>query len=116
MFSIPKFTIGDRISGKHYVIVTHGRPQCIPKEVESTIVQSVKTAAQRGVGLTVQQLLLRTNLLCKRLAVASPLYPDFKAGKNWWSGLKRRHDLTIRTSWVCQSSHDESEGCFEVLY
>ena len=56
---------------------------------------NVRTA-QRGVGLTVQQLLLRTNLLCKRLAVASPSYPDFKAGKNWWSGLKRRHDLTIR--------------------
>jgi len=89
MYSIPKSTNGDRISGKHLIIVTHGRHQCIPKEVESTFVQSVK----RGVGLTVQPLLLRTNLLCKRLVVANP---STLISKNWWSGLKRRHDLTSR--------------------
>lgn len=59
MYSIPKSTIGDRISGKYPIVVTHGRPQYIPKEEEDTIVQCVKTAAQCGVGLTVQQLILR---------------------------------------------------------
>jgi len=78
-------------SGKHPIIVTHGRHQCIPKVVESTFVQSVK----RGVGLTVQPLLLRTNLLCKRLVVANPSTLT-SISKNWWSGLKRRHDLTSR--------------------
>jgi len=51
---------------------------------------------RREVCQTVQQLLLRRNLLCKRLGVANPSYPDFNASKNWWSVLIRHHDLIIR--------------------
>ena len=53
-------------------------------------------AARRGIGLTRKQVLLRTSVLCNRLEISSR-YSNFKAGKDWWEGLKRRHpDVVIR--------------------
>lgn len=89
-FGVPKSTIGDRISGKHELHVKNGRPPCIPREIEEKIVHALKIAARRGIGLTRRQVLSRTNLLCKRMKIGSG-YKKFKAGKDWFEGLKKRH-------------------------
>lgn len=41
-YKVPRSTIGDRISGKHDVLVRHGRPPAVPREVEDVIVATVK--------------------------------------------------------------------------
>lgn len=46
-FHIPKSTLADRVSGKFSLIVTHGRPAAIAKDIEETIVKCVKIAADR---------------------------------------------------------------------
>ena len=95
-FGVPKSTIGDRMSGKHEIHVEHGRPPHIPREIENMIVDAVKMAARRGIGLTRKQVLRRTSVLCQRLDIGSR-YANFKAGKDWWEGLKCRHpDVVIR--------------------
>ncbi|MES9881787.1 MAG: helix-turn-helix domain-containing protein [Sedimenticola sp.] len=95
-FGVPRATVGDRASGRFETNVQHGRPPCIPKVLEAKMVESVKIAARRGIGLTRKQILVRTNVLCKRSKIGSG-YPNFKAGKDWWEGVKRRHpDLTVR--------------------
>ncbi|XP_045181703.2 tigger transposable element-derived protein 6-like [Mercenaria mercenaria] len=94
-YNIPKSTLADRASGRYEVNVTHGRPCAIPIEVEKKIVVRVKVAAERGIGISRKQLLLRTNVLCQRIQVHTS-YKNFHAGKNWWEGLKRRHGLTLR--------------------
>jgi hypothetical protein len=86
-FAIPKSTIADRISGKHPDDVGHGRPPSIPPDVENKIVQSVKVAAQQGMGITRKQLLLRTAVLCKKLKIKRDEKP-FTPGKDWWEGVK----------------------------
>jgi hypothetical protein len=98
MFNVPKSTIGDRISGRFDINqpVQHGRPPAIPIDIENKIVSSVKMAAKLGVGLSRKQILARTNVLCKRTKIQIA-YPNFKAGKDWWDGLRRRHpEITIR--------------------
>lgn len=94
-FQIPKSTIADRISGRFPVNVTHGRPCAIPHEIESKIVECVKIAAERGIGLSRKQVILRANVLCQRLNIKTS-YPNFKAGKNWFEGLKKRHNLVLK--------------------
>ena len=89
-------TIRDRISEKHDLHAEHCRPPHIPREIENKIVDSVKMAARRGTGLTRKQVMLRTNVLGKRLDISSR-YSNFKAGKDCWQGLKQRHpDVVIR--------------------
>ena len=88
-YNVPKSTLGDRISGRFQVGVRRGRPPHIPPELESKIVESIKMAARRGIGLTRKQILLRTNVLCKRSKIGSG-YSNFVAGKDWWEGVKRR--------------------------
>lgn len=95
-FNVPKSTIGDRISGRFKLHVKNGRPPCIPVDVEAKIVKAVLMAARRGVGLTVKQVLTRTSSLCKRFSIGSG-FKTFKAGKDWWAGVKRRHpEVTVR--------------------
>ncbi|XP_052268856.1 jerky protein homolog-like isoform X1 [Dreissena polymorpha] len=96
-FNVPKSTLGDRISGRFDVIKPrHGRPPAIPVEIEEKIVKSVKMAAKLGVGLSRKSILLRTNVLCRRIKLETS-YTNFKAGKDWWEGVKRRHpELSIR--------------------
>ncbi|XP_045210605.2 jerky protein homolog-like [Mercenaria mercenaria] len=96
MYGVSKSTIGDRISGKHELHVPNGRPPHIPRDVERKIVDAVKMAARRGIGLTRKQVLARTNVLCRRMKIGSG-YTNFTAGKDWWEGVKRRHpDVVIR--------------------
>lgn len=85
-FNVPRSTIGDRMSGKHDMHVPNGRPPHIPREVENKIVDAVKMAARRGIGLTRKQILLRTNVLCKRTKVGSG-YTTFK-GRPLMSKIK----------------------------
>ncbi|WAR04798.1 LOW QUALITY PROTEIN: hypothetical protein MAR_020659 [Mya arenaria] len=56
-FHVPRSTIGDRISGKHELHVPNGRPPHIPRDIENKIVDAVKMAARRGIGLTRMQVL-----------------------------------------------------------
>jgi hypothetical protein len=77
-FNVPKSTIGDRISGKHELHVPNGRPPHIPKAIEDKIVDAVKMAARRGIGLTRQQVLNRTLVLTKRMKIGGG-FPNFKA-------------------------------------
>ncbi|MES9884670.1 MAG: helix-turn-helix domain-containing protein [Sedimenticola sp.] len=91
-FGVPKSTIGDRVSGKHELHVQHGRPPAVPATIENKLVETVKTAA----GLSRKQIIIRTNVLCKRIKITSS-YTNFHAGKDWWEGVKRRHpDLVVR--------------------
>ena len=95
-FGVPKSTIGDRISGKHELHVRNGWPPHIPDKIEQKIVDAVKMAARRGIGLTRKQILAKTSTLCTRMKISSS-YTTFKAGKDWWEGVRRRHpDLVIR--------------------
>ena len=95
-FGVPKSTIGDRISGKHELHVRNGRPPHIPDKIEQKIVDAVKMAPRRGIGLTRKQILAKTSTLCTRMKISSS-YTAFKAGKDWWEGVRRRHpDLVIR--------------------
>ena len=97
-YGIPRSTIGDRISGRFDIKepVVHGRPPAIPFAIENKIVASVKMAAKMGVGLSRKQILTRTYILCKRIKMQTS-YPNFKAGKDWWEGVKRRHpEITLR--------------------
>lgn len=95
-FNIPRSTIGDRISGKHELHVPNGRPPAIPRDIELQVVEAVKMAARRGIGLTRNQILARTQMLCKNLSIKGT-YGNFKAGKDWWEGVKRRHsDIALR--------------------
>lgn len=70
IYNVPRSTLADRASGRYGENVVHGRPTAIPKEVECKIVDCVKTAAERGIGITRKQLLLRTNVLCQRIKVS----------------------------------------------
>lgn len=72
MYNVPKSTLADRVSGRFAVDVQHGRPTAIPAEIENKIVQCVKVAAERGIGLTRKQLMRRVNVLCKRMQVLDP--------------------------------------------
>ena len=97
-YGIPKSTIGDRISGRFDISkpIVHGRPPAIPNEIEKKIVESVKMAAKMGVGLSRKQILARTHILCKQIKIQTT-YDNFKAGKDWWVGVKRRHpEITLR--------------------
>jgi hypothetical protein len=69
LYKIPKSTLADRVSGRYTLDVVHGRPTAIPLDIETKIVECVKVAAERGIGLSRKQLLLRTNVLCKRIQV-----------------------------------------------
>lgn len=77
-------------SGRYEIDVPRARLPSIPTETETKIVDSVKMAAGRGIGITREQIPLRTNVLCKRLKTGSG-YPAFVAGKDWWEDVKRRH-------------------------
>ena len=79
-FGIPKSTLGNIISGKHELHVKNGRPPCIPFVIEEKIVEALKMAARRGIGLTRRQVLARTNLLCQKMKLGSG-YKKFKAGR-----------------------------------
>lgn len=97
-YNVPKSTIGDRLSGRFDIQIppVHGRPPAIPKDIEDKIVESVKKAAEMGVGLSRKQMLDRTNSLYKRLKLTTS-YPKFHAGKDWWQGVRRRHpEITLR--------------------
>lgn len=95
-FAVPKSTIADRLSGRYGLNVRHGRPPALPREVEETIVSSIKTASKLGVGLSRHQIMRRTRVLCQRLPV-SPSYKNFKAGNDWLNGLMKRFpELTLR--------------------
>ena len=96
MYNVPKSTIADRLTGKHPLEAKRGRPPHIPFELESKVVDAVKMAARRGIGLTRKQVLARTNTLCQRTKIAGG-YQNFVAGKDWWEGVKRRHpDVALR--------------------
>ena len=55
-FSVPKSTIGDRKKGKHELHVQRGRTTHIPWDIESKILDAVKMASRRGIGLTRKQI------------------------------------------------------------
>jgi hypothetical protein len=95
-FSVPKSTIGDRLSGKYSMNVNHGRPPALPRNVEEVIVKSLKMAAKQGMGLSRKQIMRRTNVLCQRMNVRHS-YKNFKAGKDWFNGLMHRFpDIVLR--------------------
>ena len=97
-YGILRSTIGDCISGRFDIKkpVVHGSPPAIPFATENKIVASVKMAAKMCVGLSRKQILTRTYILCKRIKMQTS-YPNFKAGKDWWEGVKRRHpEITLR--------------------
>jgi transposase len=79
-FNIPKSTKGDIIGGKHELHVPNGRPPHMPKAIEDKILDAVKMAARRDIGLTRQQILNRTIVPTKRMTICGG-FPNFKAGK-----------------------------------
>jgi hypothetical protein len=95
-FSVPRSTIGDRLTGKHDLNTKHGRPPAIPMYIEETIVKTIKKASKLGVGLSQKQIMSRTNFLCQHMKVGGS-YKNFKAGKRWFDGLMRRFpDVVLR--------------------
>ncbi|KAK3108154.1 hypothetical protein FSP39_002119 [Pinctada imbricata] len=119
-FSVPKSTLQDKISGRTEVGVPLGRRPALPVEMENKIVQTVKTAARQGMGITRRQLLQRTGVLCKRTKLNA-----FKNGaptKDWWQSLKKRHpELAVRKAEALGSSRASMmnpvivEGHFDAL-
>lgn len=93
MFHVPRSTIGDRISGKHELHVRNGRPPHIPLD---KIVKAVVMATRCGIMLISRQVLNCTSAFCKQYKIGFE-FANFKAGKGWWVGVKKRHpELAVR--------------------
>ena len=97
-FNVPKSTIGDRVSGIFDISkpIQHGRPPAIHAHIENKIVSILKMATRLRMGLSRKEYFIRTSVLCKRPKIKKA-YPNFKAGKDWWEGVRRRHpEITTR--------------------
>ena len=65
-------------------------------DIEDKLVQSVKTAAEMGFGLSRKQLLNKTGKVVKSLKLKTP-FKKGTPGKDWFLGLKARHpDITMK--------------------
>jgi len=97
-FGVPRSTVGDRVSGRFHdvSVIKNGRPPCMPVDIETKIVRAVVKAARQGFGLTVKQVLAKVDQLCQTTGIGTA-FKNFKAGKDWWAGVKRRHpQITMR--------------------
>ncbi|MES9883347.1 MAG: helix-turn-helix domain-containing protein [Sedimenticola sp.] len=94
-YGIPRSTISDRVTGKVADGSSLGRKPTFPVEVEKEIAETAKTAADKGIGLSKSQLLVRAGKLATRLNIKTP----FKGtpGHGWWQGFKNRNvGITLR--------------------
>lgn len=69
IFGVPKSTIADC---KVAVDATPGRKPVLPKEVEDRIVRVSTLAAQKGMGVSRRQLMLKTGRICQTLNLDTP--------------------------------------------
>ncbi|XP_033755670.1 jerky protein homolog-like [Pecten maximus] len=94
-YGIAKSTLGDKVTNKSQIDAKIGRKPALPDEVEKQIVDNVKRNAERGFGMSRQQLLTRTGLLCKKMSAS--VFKNGAPTKHWWQGLKTRFpELTLR--------------------
>lgn len=86
----------DRISGKVEMNATPGRKPVLPREVEERIVKSSTLAAQKGMGVSRKQLMVKTGRICQNLKIRTP-FKNSVPGKDWLKGLQKRFpELTTR--------------------
>ncbi|XP_069131674.1 tigger transposable element-derived protein 1-like [Argopecten irradians] len=94
-YGIAKSTLSDKVTNKSEIGAKIGRKPALPEDVEKKIVSNIKKSADRGFGVSRQQLLTRTGILCRRMNAS--VFKNGAPTKHWWNGLKARHpDLTLR--------------------
>ncbi|XP_021339753.1 uncharacterized protein LOC110440970 [Mizuhopecten yessoensis] len=95
MFAVPKSTVADRVNQRYGSDPRLGRPAALPDTIENKIVDTVKAAAKKGIGISRRQLLTRTGDLCRRYRVTP--FKNVAPSNQWWEGVKKRHpELSIR--------------------
>ncbi|XP_062596590.1 uncharacterized protein LOC134258049 [Saccostrea cucullata] len=94
-FGVKKSTLYDRVSGKIDVYASSGRKPALNPEIEKRIVDNVTQTAEKGFGISRQQLLSRTGILCNRLKLNC--FVNKQPTKHWWYGFKSRHpEISLR--------------------
>ncbi|OWF49330.1 Ligand-dependent nuclear receptor corepressor-like protein [Mizuhopecten yessoensis] len=88
-YGLPKSTLYDRVSGRFNLETKPGRKPVLDITTENQIINSVTENAEKGFGLSRQQLLTRAGILCKRANISG--FCNVTPSKHWWYGLKRRH-------------------------
>lgn len=86
-FEVPKFTLGDKVSGRSDLHTNPGKAAILPAEVENQIVKTVINASKRGMGISCRQLFARTGALCKKFHVAN-VFKNGMPGKGWFTGSR----------------------------
>lgn len=88
-YGLPKSTLYDRVSGRFDLDTKPGRKPVLDTATEDQILKNVTENAEKGFGLSRQQLLTRAGILCKRANISG--FRNGTPSKHWWYGLKRRH-------------------------
>ena len=96
-FGIPKSTLSDHANGK---IIAGSRPAGrrpdLPSHVEDALSSQCIEAAEKGMGVSRQQLAIRIARITNRLAVRTR-FTDGIPGKKWITGFRARHpELSLR--------------------
>ena len=93
-FGIPKSTLYDHLHGKVESGSRPGRRPMLPSHLEDALADQCMEAAKKGMGVSRQQLAIKTARILNRIRVTtSTAIP----GKKWLSGFRSRHpELSLR--------------------
>lgn len=96
-YGVPRSTIGDYMRDNRDDKSKSGRGPVVPKDIEDEVVNHILQAAERGFGVTRQQLLHKVGRMCQTVGLKTPFAGGIP-GKFWWEGFKQRHpEVTLRT-------------------
>lgn len=94
-YGIPRSMISDRVTGKVTPGIGMGRRPVFCQEIEMGMVETAKTAADKGVGLSKSQLLIRAGKVAQRMNLNTQFRG--RPGNAWWDGFRKRNaTLTLR--------------------
>lgn len=83
------------MTGKVDIYASSGRKPALSPEIEKRIANNVTQTAEKGFGVSCQQLLSRTGILCKKLK--PDCFINNQPTKHWWYGFKHRHpEISLR--------------------
>ncbi|KAL5015325.1 hypothetical protein ScPMuIL_009595 [Solemya velum] len=94
-FGIAKSTLGDRVSGKTELTARSGCNPVLPMELETEVIESVTSSAEKGFGISRKQLLSRIGILCRKTKIKG--FKNETPSKHLWYSMKSRHpELNLR--------------------
>ena len=95
-FSVTKSTLHDRVSGKIKPGVIYGKDTVLPQAVEIAIAQKIKTAADRGFGISFFSLNVKGRPGSQKMKLHTP-FRNGVPGRDWYNGFAKRNKLSLRT-------------------